>query len=107
MGLVVVIRIAFREIALVRGKDVLSRALAIAGDCAHLATADDVVKFLEMGLVGIIVRVEVEVLPLVAARIAKWVGRRRGWVAAEDSGWVIDWASASHCYDKRKGEDFR
>ena len=108
MGLEVVFIVALREVALIGRKDVLSRDLAIARDGAHFATADNIVKFLEMGLVGVIVRVEVEVLPLVAASIAKRVGRRRGWVAAEDSGWVVeDWAGASHRYDERKGEDFR
>ena len=108
MGLEIVFLITFREMALIRGKDVLSRDLAIAGDGPHFATADDIVKSLEMGLIGVIVRVEIEVLPLVAASIAKRVGRRCGWVAAEDSGWVVeDWAGTSHRYDKRKGEDFR
>ena len=64
-------------------------------------TADDIVKFLEMGLIGVIFPVEIEVLPLVAASIAKRVGRRRRWFAAED------WAGGSHRYYKRKGEDFR
>lgn len=108
MGLEVVFLIAFREIALIGRKEVLSREFAIAGDGAQIATADDIVKFLEMGLIGVIVRVEIEVLPLVAASISKRVGRRLGWVAAEDSGRVIgDWAGASHRYDKRKREDFR
>lgn len=90
MGLEVVFLIAFREIALIGRKDVLSRALTIAGDGAHFATADDIVKFLEMGFIGVIVRVEIEVLPLVVAGIAKRVGRRRGWVAGEDSRWVVE-----------------
>ncbi len=107
MGLEVVFGIAFWEKSLVGGKDVLSRGLAIAGDCTHFATADDIVEFLEMGPVGIIVRVEVEVLPLVAASITKRVGRRRWWVAAQNSGWAMNWAGASHCYEKREGEDFR
>ena len=108
MGLDVVFVIALWEIALIGRKDALSRELAIAGDGAHFATADDIVKFLEMGLIGVIVRVEIEVLPLVAASIAKRVGRWCGWVAAEDSGWVIeDWAGASHRYDKRKRDDFQ
>lgn len=82
--------------------------MAICGDGAHFATADDIVKFLEMGLIVVIVRVEIEVLPLVAASVAKGVGRRCGWFAADDSGWVVEvWAGASHRYDKRKGEDFR
>ena len=107
MGLEVVFLIAFREIAFIGRKDILRRDLAIARDGAQLATTDDIVKFLEMGLIGIIVRVEIEILPLVAASTAKRIGRRRGWVAAEDSGWVVeDWAGASHRYDKRKGEDF-
>ena len=102
MGLEVIFIIALREIPLIGRKDVLSRTLAIAGDGAHFATADDIVKCLEMGLIGVIIRIEIEVLPLVAASIAKRVGRRLGWVASEDSGW----AGASQRYDKRKGEHF-
>lgn len=108
MGLKAVFVIALREIALVERKDVLSRDLAIAGDGAHFATTDDIVKCLKMGLVGVVVGVEIEVLSFIVARIAERVGRRCGWVAAENSGLVVeDWAGASQGYDKRKGEDFR
>ena len=100
MGLEVIFIVALREIPLIRRKDVLSRKLTKAGDGAHFATADDIVKCLEMGLVGVIIWIEIEVLPLVAASIAKRVGRRLGWVAAEDSGW----AGASQRYNKRKGK---
>ena len=61
--------------------------MAIAGDGAHFAAADNIMKFLEMGLIDVIVRVETEVLPLVTASIAKWVSRRRGWVGTEDWRW--------------------
>ena len=102
MGLEVIFLIAFREIAFVGRKDILSGGLAIARDGAHLATAYDIVKFLEVGLIGVIVLIEVEVLPLVTASIAKWVGRRLGLVTAEDSGWPFkDWVGASYRYKKR------
>lgn len=82
--------------------------MAIAGDGAQFATADDIVKCLKMALIGVIVRVEIQVLPFVAASVAKRVARRGGWVAAMDSRWVVeDWAGASNRYDKRKGENFR
>ena len=108
MGLEVIFLVAFRKIALVGRKGLLRRDLAVAGDGAHFATADNIVKFLEMGLIGVIVGFEIEVLPLMAASLAKRIRRRRRWVAAEDSGWVIeDWTRASHCYDKRKAEEIR
>ena len=78
MGLVGVFGIAFREIAFVRREGVLGRDLTKAGDGAHFATTDDIVECLEMGRIGGVVWVEIEVLPLVAASIAKRIGRRCG-----------------------------
>lgn len=61
-----------------------------------------------MGLIDVIGWVKIEVLPLVVASLAKREGRRRGRVAANDSGWVVEsLAGTSHPYDQRKGEDFR
>lgn len=85
MGLEVVFRITFREIALIGRKNILSRFSTIAGDSVYFTTADDIMKFLEIGLIGDIVQLEIEVLPLVATSIVKRVCRRHGCGTVEDS----------------------
>lgn len=64
--------------------------------------------FWRWGLVDFFYRVNIWVVPLLAAGITMQVSRRRERVAAEDSSWIIEhWSGASHCCDERKGENLR
>lgn len=74
VGLKVIFIIARREIAIVGRQGVLSRDLPIARDGTHFTATNNIVKLLKVGFVVVVFRIEIEVLPLMAARITQWVG---------------------------------